>query len=87
MKGINSGLNAYFFGEDLQGELTVDRWARSPPRLSRFLEFQRGLQEEILALEFKKKDEEGLGKIAERDFADLLIAYAGFQVPVRCSVR
>lgn len=49
--------------------------------MPRFLEFQRGLQEEILALEFKKKDEEGLGKIAERDFADLLIAYAGFQVP------
>lgn len=69
LKGINSGLNAYFFGEDLKGELTVDR----------FLEFQRSLQEEILALEFKKKDEEGKGRIAEREFADLLIAYAGFQ--------
>lgn len=69
VKGINTGLNAYFFGEDLKGELTVDR----------FLEFQRSLQEEILALEFKKKDEDGSGKIAEKDFADLLIAYAGFQ--------
>merc|ERR1719362_2765980 len=69
VKGINTGLNAYFFGEDLKGELTVDR----------FLEFQRSLQEEILALEFKKKDEDGRGKIAEKEFADLLIAYAGFQ--------
>lgn len=69
VKGINTGLNAYFFGDDLKGELTVER----------FLEFQRSLQEEILALEFKKKDEEGTGKIAEKDFADLLIAYAGFQ--------
>ena len=69
VKGVNTGLNAYFFGEDLKGELTVDR----------FLEFQRSLQEEILALEFKKKDEDGSGKIAEKDFADLLIAYAGFQ--------
>merc|ERR1719427_1066030 len=56
VKGINSGLNAYFFGEDLQGELTVDR----------FLEFQRSLQEEILALEFKKKDEDGSGKSSRR---------------------
>jgi len=69
VKGINTGLNAYFFGEDLKGELTVER----------FLDFQRSLQEEILALEFKKKDEDGSGKIAEKDFADLLIAYAGFQ--------
>merc|ERR1719234_2833977 len=69
VKGVNTGLNAYFFGEDLKGELTVER----------FLEFQRSLQEEILALEFKKKDEDGKGKIAEKDFADLLIAYAGFQ--------
>merc|ERR1719402_1057267 len=69
VKGINTGLNAYFFGDDLKGELTVER----------FLEFQRSLQEEILALEFKKKDVEGTGKIAEKDFADLLIAYAGFQ--------
>jgi Ca2+-binding EF-hand superfamily protein len=74
VKGVNSGLNAYFFGEDLGGELTVDR----------FLEFQRSLQEEILALEFRKKDEEGSGKIAEKEFADLLIAYAGFQVRARC---
>jgi len=68
-KGINSGLKTFFFGEDLQGDLTV----------SRFLEFQRSLQEEILALEFARKDETETGRIAEKDFADLLIAYAGFQ--------
>jgi len=67
-KGVNSGLKTYFFGEDLKGDLTV----------SRFLEFQRSLQEEILALEFARKDELGTGRIAEKDFADLLIAYAGF---------
>ena len=47
--------------------------------LFRFLEFQRALQEEILALEFRRKDDENSGRIPEKDFADLLIAYAGFQ--------
>ena len=46
--------------------------------LFRFLEFQRTLQEEILALEFRRKDDENIGRIPEKDFADLLIAYAGF---------
>jgi len=68
-KGINSGLKTYFFGEDLKGNLTVDR----------FLEFQRSLQEEILALEFRRKDDDNCGRIPEKEFADLLIAYAGFQ--------
>jgi len=68
-KGINSGLKTYFFGEEMKGNLTVDR----------FLEFQRSLQEEILALEFRRKDHENEGRIPEKDFADLLIAYAGFQ--------
>merc|ERR1712142_675624 len=68
-KGINSGLKTYFFGAELKGNLTVDR----------FLDFQRSLQEEILALEFRRKDEENSGKIPEKEFADLLIAYAGFQ--------
>lgn len=67
-KGINSGLICYFFGEKKDGTLTVDR----------FLDFQRCLQEEILALEFKRKDETDKGRISERDFSDLLIAYAGF---------
>ena len=44
----------------------------------RFLYFQRRLQEEILELEFKKKGGHDNGTITERDFADLLIAYAGF---------
>jgi len=68
-KGINSGLKTYFFGEEMKGNLTVDR----------FLEFQRSLQEEILALEFRRKDHDNIGRIPEKDFADLLIAYAGFQ--------
>jgi len=67
-KGINSGLISYFFGEDKKGTLTVER----------FLDFQRSLQEEILALEFRRKDDQDRGKISERDFSDLLIAYAGF---------
>ena len=46
--------------------------------MTRFLDFQRCLQEEILALEFKRKDETDKGRISERDFSDLLIAYAGF---------
>lgn len=74
-KGINSGLINYFFGEDKSGMLTVDK----------FLEFQRRLQNEILALEFKRKCNFSArssslpeDRISEKDFAELLIAYAGF---------
>merc|ERR1719431_1646334 len=68
-KGVCSGLKTYFFGDDLQGNLTVDR----------FLEFQSSLQTEILALEFRRNDTNNSGRLAEKEFADLLIAYAGFQ--------
>ena len=77
LKGINSGLIAYFFGQNRKKHLTVDD----------FLEFQRELQNEILRLEFDRKkasssDEtltsEGEPSISEKDFGDLLIAYAGF---------
>ena len=54
--------------------------------ISRFLQFQKVLQEEILALEFRKNDEDGSGKISEKDFADLLIAYAGFQPKKRAKM-
>jgi len=67
-KGINSGLNNYFFGEEKKGTLTVER----------FLLFQRALQKEILELEFRRKDLKDNNLISEKDFADLLIAYAGF---------
>lgn len=67
-KGINSGLITYFFGADKEGILTVDK----------FLDFQRHLQNEILALEFKRKIGSQEGKLSEKDFAELLIAYAGF---------
>ena len=70
LSGINSGLINFFFGPQHEGILTVDK----------FLEFQRRLQNEILALEFKRKvsDDEDADTISEKDFADLLIAYAGF---------
>lgn len=76
LKGINSGLITYFFGQNRKGILTVDD----------FLEFQRNLQNEILELEFDRKraqssrhsDAEVGPSISEKDFADLLIAYAGF---------
>ena len=74
-KKINSGLMNYFFGEAWDGILTLDK----------FLEFQRRLQNEILKLEFDRQvDPKKLidplrePKISERDFAELLIAYAGF---------
>ena len=67
-QGINSGLNSYFFGENREGILTVEK----------FLEFQRQLQNEILRLEFNRKLPANSNTISEKDFADLLIAYAGF---------
>merc|ERR1712029_97487 len=66
-KGINSGLISFFFGPNREGILTVEK----------FLEFQRQLQNEILRLEFTRKSS-GNCTISEKEFADLLIAYAGF---------
>ena len=42
---MNSALSNYFFGENLDGKLTIER----------FLEFQQHLQVEILTLEFNRK--------------------------------
>ena len=67
-KGINSGLISYFFGANKEGILTVEK----------FLEFQRQLQNEILRLEFTRKSSGTSNTINEKEFADLLIAYAGF---------
>ena len=41
LQGMNSALTAYFFGKDLKGKLTVEK----------FLEFHKQLQDEILTLE------------------------------------
>ena len=77
LKGMNSGLITYFFGQNRKENLTVDD----------FLAFQRKLQNEILRLEFDRKREsssektsspDGEPSISEKDFGDLLIAYAGF---------
>ncbi|XP_076361529.1 calcium uptake protein 1 homolog, mitochondrial-like isoform X2 [Tachypleus tridentatus] len=66
-KGVSSGLATYFFGHDHKKKLTVEK----------FLDFQKQLQSEILALEFKRKEPNEKGYIKEVDFADLLLAYAG----------
>ena len=58
----------YFFGENKEGILTVEK----------FLEFQRQLQNEILRLEFNRKSHGLANVICEKEFAELLIAYAGF---------
>ncbi|XP_022704033.1 calcium uptake protein 1 homolog, mitochondrial-like isoform X2 [Varroa jacobsoni] len=65
-KGVSSALCTFFFGENLDKKLTVDR----------FLDFQRELQTEILTLEFLRHDPVD-GKIPEWEFAELLVAYAG----------
>ena len=67
-KGINSGLISFFFGPNREGILTVEK----------FLEFQRQLQNEILRLEFTRKSSGSNNTISEKEFSDLLIAYAGF---------
>lgn len=67
-QGVNSALTTYFFGPDLKQKLTIER----------FLEFQEQLQKEILSLEFKRKYPNDEGKISEMDFAELLLAYAGY---------
>ncbi|XP_062256610.1 calcium uptake protein 1, mitochondrial isoform X1 [Platichthys flesus] len=66
--GCSSALTTYFFGEDLKGKLTIGS----------FLEFQRKLQHDVLKLEFERNDPMD-GKISERQFGGMLLAYSGVQ--------
>jgi len=68
LREMNSALNSYFFGTTRREKLTIEK----------FLEFQMQLQTEILNLEFKRKEPNEDGKISEADFAELLLAYAGY---------
>ncbi|XP_054003118.1 calcium uptake protein 1 homolog, mitochondrial isoform X2 [Hylaeus anthracinus] len=67
-KGVNSALTTYFFGPNMKGKLTIEK----------FLEFQQQLQKEILSLEFERRNPDENGKITEVDFTELLLAYAGY---------
>ncbi|XP_060517895.1 calcium uptake protein 1 homolog, mitochondrial isoform X3 [Cylas formicarius] len=67
-KGVNSALTTYFFGPNLKQKLTIEK----------FLDFQERLQREILSLEFQRKNPDEDGNINEADFAELLLAYAGY---------
>ncbi|CAK9796475.1 Calcium uptake protein 1 homolog, mitochondrial [Anthophora plagiata] len=67
-KGVNSALTTYFFGSNMKGKLTIEK----------FLEFQQQLQREILSLEFERRNPDENGRITEVDFTELLLAYAGY---------
>ncbi|XP_017088972.2 calcium uptake protein 1 homolog, mitochondrial isoform X2 [Drosophila bipectinata] len=67
-KGVNSALITYFFGPNMDEKLTIEK----------FLDFQEQLQKEILSLEFERKEPNEEGNISEADFAELLLAYAGY---------
>lgn len=67
-QGVNSALTTYFFGPNMDEKLTIEK----------FLSFQHQLQREILSLEFRRKNPDENGNIAEEDFADLLLAFAGY---------
>ena len=67
-QGVNSALTTYFFGQNMKGKLTIEK----------FLEFQQQLQTEILSLEFERKNPDENGRITEVDFTELLLAYAGY---------
>lgn len=67
-QGVNSALTTFFFGKRLDEKLTIEK----------FLEFQHQLQREILSLEFKRKNPNEEGNITEGDFAELMLAYAGY---------
>lgn len=67
-QGVNSALITYFFGPNMNEKLTIEN----------FLDFQEQLQREILSLEFERKEPNEEGKITEADFAELLLAYAGY---------
>ena len=66
LKGMNSAMSTYFFGPKLDEKLTVEK----------FLEFQRQLQTDIIKLEFDRYEPVD-GKITEKEFAEILLLYAG----------
>ena len=60
---------AVFAGELKDGKLTIER----------FLDFQTKLQQEILRLEFERKNpNQETGLISEGQFAELLLTYADY---------
>ncbi|VDM33378.1 unnamed protein product [Hydatigera taeniaeformis] len=63
----HSALHDYFFGSDGKQKL----------KISKFLEFQSRLQEEITQLEFERYGPKE-GRITEQAFAKSLLTYAGF---------
>ena len=68
LQGVNSALTCFFFGKKQDEKLTIEK----------FLDFQHQLQREILTLEFTRKNPDEEGKISEADFAELMLAYAGY---------
>ncbi|XP_003490262.1 calcium uptake protein 1 homolog, mitochondrial isoform X1 [Bombus impatiens] len=76
-KGVNSALTTYFFGQNMKGKLTIEK----------FLEFQQQLQTEILSLEFERRNPDENGRITEEDFTELLLAYAGYPATKKAKIR
>ncbi|KAK9303297.1 hypothetical protein QLX08_005053 [Tetragonisca angustula] len=76
-KGVNSALTTYFFGQNMKGKLTIEK----------FLEFQQQLQREILSLEFERRNPDENGRITEVDFTELLLAYAGYPDKKKTRIR
>ncbi|KAI0231815.1 hypothetical protein LSAT2_017828 [Lamellibrachia satsuma] len=66
LKKMSTALTSFFFGPNLDQKLKVEK----------FLDFQRQLQREMIWLEFNRYDPVD-GRITERDFADILLLYAG----------
>lgn len=67
VKEMSSALMTYFFGPNGEKKLTAKE----------FIKFQHDLHREVLRLEFNRYGPED-GKIDERDFASMLLTYAGF---------
>jgi hypothetical protein len=71
-----TGLLFDILGADLEGKLTIER----------FLDFQMLLQREILTLEFDRKEPTTERRITERQFAELLLAYANYSTKKRAAI-
>lgn len=70
MKDYSSALMTYFFGQNADKKLTVKQ----------FLDFQAEVSKEVLRIEFARYDPryEKDGSISEKDFASILLTYAGY---------
>ncbi len=90
-QGVNSALSTYFFGPNRDQKLTIEKFLEFQQQLQREIlslevnyailgttYFRLGLELILIVLQFRRKGLREDGKLSEVDFAEMLLAYAGY---------